>query len=117
MNKSALFLVEARKSAVAIMLNHKGDETQVIRFKSNFSRLDYIVNIAICDEPYHGVVSSLFVLSRDGGISLFRISKNFKILTRSEFPIRITLPEKATYHGLAVSRDGRYVAVLVNKKP
>ena len=97
MNTSAIFLAESSSSAVALMLNLKGDKTHTLNLINHDSRSHYIVDLAVCDDPCPAPISTLLALSRNGLLLCFKISKNSKILVKTEHSLSTPLPGKPRY--------------------
>ena len=116
MHKTALFLKDTPSSAVAIMLNHKGEKKHILWAQNQNAAAGghCIVDLATCDHGL-GRISTLFTLGEEGSLSCFKVSKHCKILVKTDHFLPAS-DKIMIYNCLAVSHDGEYAAVLANKK-
>ena len=101
------------KNAMAVMLNNKGDKTQIFEMKGVQSGYERIQDLTISDHK-NGAVSMLFTLGTKGSLLICILSRNCKILARNI--TEIPKLQEEYYDSLGASEDAKYVIVKVSNE-
>ena len=101
------------QTAMAVMLNNKGEKTHMFKVKGVFKESDKILDLAVSDHR-NGGISTLFTLGARGSLLIFVLSKNSKVLSRNISMIYGLNNEE--HNNIGASGDGKYVIVKISGK-